>query len=138
MEDIKLITLNEIEYQIRKVNAIKQFHFARKLAGCFSGLINSKDKDEQVNIFISNISSMPDKQAEDILFLLLQGVYRKEPKGLGWSPVIGKSGLMYDDLDLFTLGILAVESIKINLNSFMQHMPQYQNMFQAVQAMANQ
>ena len=81
---------------------------------------------------------MPDKQAEDILFLLLQGVYRKEPKGLGWSPVVSKNGLMYDDLDLFTLGILAVESIKINLNSFMQHMPQYQNMFQAVQAMANQ
>lgn len=121
MEDVKIVTIDGIEYQIRKLSAIQQFHMARKIGRCFSNLIQTQDKNEQINALINNISEMKDDLAEDILFTLLQGIYRKEPKGLGWSSLTKNKMIQYDDLDLFVLGNLAIESIKINLSSFMKH-----------------
>lgn len=120
MDDVKIVTIDGVEYQIRKLNAFKQMHMARKLSGCFAGA--AADKSDPVQAAILGLSTMPDAQAEDVLLCLLQGVYRKEPKGLGWAPVVGKSGLMFEDLDLFALGELAVENIRLNLANFIKRL----------------
>lgn len=122
MDNIKVITIGEREYQLRKINAIKQFHLARKLAGLFAGMVgnNSNTDEERVNEFLAAISSMEDSKAEELLFLTLQGAYVKVPKTGGWTPLVNGNTLMFEDLNIVDLGKIAFEVIQFNLANFTQ------------------
>lgn len=122
MDNIKVITIGEREYQLRKINAIKQFHLARKLAGLFAGMIgdNSNTDEERINEFLAGIARMEDSKAEELLFLTLQGVYVKVPKTGGWAPLVNGNTLMFEDLNIVDLGGIAFEVIRFNLANFTQ------------------
>lgn len=122
MDNIKVITIGEREYQLRKMNAIKQFHLARKLAGLFAGMVggNSSNDEERINEFLTGISNMEDSKAEELLFLTLQGVYVKVPKTGGWTPLVNGNTLMFEDLSILDLGKIGFEVIRFNLSNFTQ------------------
>ena len=116
----KVITIDDKEFQLRKMNAIKQFHLTRKIAGCFAGAMGSKNKSDQVSALLDYLADLSDARAEELLFLALGNVYIKLPNGGGWAPLVTNNQMMYDDIDLITLGKVIWEVIKFNLGNFTQ------------------
>lgn len=107
MQKIKDLTIEGMEFQIRKFNAMDQFHLIRRLA-----LFQTSAEG-----FATAIATIPDDDAEVLFRFLLSQVYIKNKSA--YERVSTKQAFMRDDLDLTVLLPLAIEVIQFNLGNFM-------------------
>ena len=127
------IELSGQTYQIRKLDAFKQFHLSRKiapllpkLAPAFMGLAGLNDKADFTQTlqsftpFAEALAEMSEEASEQVMVLALSAVLRKS--GSGWAPVIaqGKAALMFDDMDLGTIIKLVIQVIGANIGPFLE------------------
>lgn len=128
------ITVGEHEYSIGKMNAIKQFHLARRLAPAIAaistvyvkpGSAGDSGGTDGTDFFAaiagplsSALANMSDEEVESIIFPCLAVVQRKE--GIAWTAVKakGQNVLMYEDINAGQLLEIVMAVIKENLGSF--------------------
>ena len=125
------ITIGGHEYSIGKMNAIKQFHLARRLAPAIAAIssvyvhpggtgdANGADFFAAIAGPLSSaLASMSDEEVEQIIFPCLAVVQRKD--GAAWAPVKakGQNALMYQDINAGELLQLVIAVAKENLGSF--------------------
>lgn len=130
MASEKFITLEGSEFKLVKFNAMEQFRLARRLAGLFGAIAKSGGKNitsgaEQAGMFLDRLSEMSDEEADALFLMLFKNTYIKEPKGLGWSPLVNGGQLMYDNLDLAVFAYLGWEVVVLNLQNFTQQISQW-------------
>lgn len=113
-----IFSINGKKYEISKLNAMKQFHIARRLGSLFSS-----NGSESPNSFLKALSEMKDEQAESLVFGLLECVSREIEGGLGFSPVVSGGNIMFSDLSLSDLITLAAKSFEVNLSPFFKDAP---------------
>jgi hypothetical protein len=123
------VTLNGNDYQIGKLDAMKQFHLARRIAPIFAALVSggvSPNGKEDFGNFIrargmavaEELAKKTDEEMDHIIFPCLAVVKRKVNNA--WTPVkaAGQNALMYDDIDGPLILQLTMEVIQENLASF--------------------
>jgi len=126
------LTVGGNEYSIGKMNAIKQFHLARRLAPAIAAITTvsvqspvSAEQNDGTDFFAaiagplsSALANMSDEEVESIIFPCLAVVQRKIAGA--WTPVKakGQNALMYEDIDMATLVQIVIAVVKENLGSF--------------------
>lgn len=134
------------KFKLNKIDAIKQFHIARRIAPILAELIpqigeaakyqdvkdlekvSESKKMEMVAKFASpvmmGLSKISDADANHVLYGLLEAVeVKQEPIG-NWARVSSNSLLLMQDLDLRTLVQLAGRAFMFNLSGFFGALPQ--------------
>lgn len=128
-------SIDGIEYKAVKVDAVKQFHLARRLspfleaivpliAKVKAGVIKEGDDAtfdaliEGYAPFAKMMADMPDEQADYILFGLLACVKRKQAQGLGWANISNGSALMFQDINMVQMLQCAYHALMENLADF--------------------
>lgn len=130
------------KYTAGKLDAFKQFHVARRLAGVIPALgeaipalkialldAQGKDQDEAAIGFLGAlgpltevIASMKDEDADYVLNECLSACKREVKDGT-WAPVRSNGVLMYEDIELAEMLQIAWEVLQENLASFMGALP---------------
>lgn len=127
------VEINGAEYSIGRLDAMKQFHLARKLmpmllkAGVNAqDFLGKKEEDFEVDALIEKIlgplveeiSRRTDEEIEHIIYPCLDVVTRKQ--GPAWAKVkaSGQNALMFPDMDASVILRLTFEVIQRNLASF--------------------
>lgn len=125
--------MNGKNYRIGKMNALAQFHVARRLLPALAtagiGLAQLKELSGVEDLVpllapISEVvSKMSDSDANYIIFTCLQVVSREEVTEPGkpgrFAPVVSGNQLMYMDIDMMQMLRLAAEVVKENLGGFL-------------------
>lgn len=128
-------SIDGIEYKAVKVDAVKQFHLARRLspfleaivpliAKVKAGVIKEGDDAtfdaliEGYAPFAKMMADMPDDQADYILFGLLACIKRKQGQGLGYANVTNGNALMYSDINVVQMMKMAYHAFMENLADF--------------------
>lgn len=125
--------MNGKTYKIGKMNALAQFHVARRLLPALAtagiGLAQLKEMSSLDDLMalavpISDVvSKMTDADANYIIFTCLQVVSREEVLEPGkpgrYAPVVSGNQLMYADIDMMQMLRLAAEVVKENLGGFL-------------------
>lgn len=118
--------VNGITYRASKLDAMKQFHIVRRLAPILAE-ISSAFKGETMEALSSMadaLARLDDKDANMILFGLLNAVERKELHGVGYSKITtANETLMYQDIDLPAMLQIAYKSGVYNFQDFFQKLP---------------
>lgn len=121
--------VNGIKYRVAKLDAMKQFHVARKLAPIFSMFAEhfgkapgGKASAAQDIDFMSvlgplaeAIGNLPDASAEFIINTCLDAVTRLD--GAGWAKV-RTTQIMYPDIDMTVMLQLVWRVLEANLSAF--------------------
>lgn len=144
--------MSQIEAEIRgrkfrlgKIDALKQFHVARRISpilsdalpamkqmkaleagGGFDALADDDKMEKIASVmtpFIKGMSSLPDQDAEMVLFSLLSCVDVYQDQFKTWSRVANDKMIMMQDLDLPTLLQAAGRSFMHNLSGFFSEPP---------------
>lgn len=116
------LELNNHEYKIVKLNALGQFNLARKILSLFAPIMAQGGAVNEYVALFSALSTMSDKDANQLFCDLLRSVSVKEEKGRGWSPLVSGNTFMYDNLDLSECVDIAAEVIRLNLAGFFSHL----------------
>jgi len=122
-------TINGHTYKIGKLNALTQFHVARRIAPVVSGLgifieVAKADPLAAIGPVAEAIGKMTDADSEYVIYTCLGAVQRKQPGvNLGWGPVTSSGGLMYDDIDLPVMLQLVFHVLQVNLAGFLNALP---------------
>lgn len=116
------LELNNREYKIVKLNALGQFNLARKILSLFAPTMAQGGAVNEFVALFSALSTMSDKDANQLFCDLLRSVSVKEEKGRGWSPLVSGNTFMYDNLDLSECVDIAAEVIRLNLAGFFSHL----------------
>lgn len=129
-------SIDGIEYKAVKVDAIKQFHLARRLspfleaivpviAKVKGGILAADNPEASFDAllegyapFAKMMADMPDEQADYILFGLLACVRRKQAQGLGWANISNGSALMFQDINMVQMLQCAYHALMENLADF--------------------
>ncbi len=129
-------SIDGIEYKAIKVDAVKQFHLARRLSPFLESVfpIVVKFKSGQIKIddpessfdalldsytpFAKMISELSDEQADYILFGLLACIRMKEKNGLGWPAISSGNALMQQNIN-------AVQMMKLAYHAFMENLADF-------------
>lgn len=119
------ITINNIKYQIGKLDAFKQLHLARRLAPCLFALgkVSSENLDIEGSAALAlmgpiaeALSKMDDNDVNYIVTTCLNVCERQQSQG--FARVMNGSNLMFQDIDLSIMMQLAIAVIKENLGNF--------------------
>lgn len=119
--------VKENNYRVNRLSAKKQFNIVRRVVPFFGELApmvsgaedNKNDLGMKALKPLSDaLASMSDEASDYVLFGLLECVQRKEKQGLGWSKVCVDGNLMYQDIDMTTMILLAFNSAKVNYQDF--------------------
>ena len=132
-EPSKTVELGGVVYEIGKLDAMKQFHLARRIAPIMTALAGAAGNigdfgkaKEGGQLFTSllgpvfeEISKKSDEEIDHIIFPCLAAV-RRQIAGGGWAQVkvAGANKLMYEDMDATVIMRLTMEVIEANLASF--------------------
>lgn len=124
-------------YRAEKMDARRQFHVARRLAGVFKvsseafDKIKEADKAEQkgknaeaiiaaINGFFDSLASQDDAMLDYIIDACLDTVSRKA--GNGWAAVRSNGAAMFD-MSLFETGYIVYKVIDYNIGNFFDSLP---------------
>lgn len=121
---MKTVDINGSTYSVGKLNAMQQFHLARRLMpfqaaiakavqNGSSGVSNPTDMLAAVGEVASQMS---DDDAEHVIFLALSAVSRQD--GERTYPVARMGALMYQDMDMSVMLRLVMEVVTENLADF--------------------
>lgn len=114
--------VNGHEYSIRKIDAIKQFHIARRIAPVLGGIMEAQAAGAEtmegfLPAMIEAVGKMSDVDTEYVINNCLLAVQRKH--GDGWTAVMSKNGArMFDDMDLKELLTIVGKVIQENMGDF--------------------
>lgn len=123
------VTISEQTYMIGRMDTMKQFHVARRLAPILAGMGSvfgeGKDRpqtDEAIlGAALPNIadalSKMSDEDVEYIIKNCMAVCKRKSEQG-PWSPVQIQGRFMFADIQMEDMLKLSMEVIQFNLGSF--------------------
>ena len=134
---------NGKSFKITKINAIEQFHIARRMTPILADIVSAVDTktakkvmeqqlsaEEQFDIFakiaspvMTGLSKLSNEDSEFVLYGLLSSVEVKQSTG-NWAYVSTKSMLMMQDLDLSVLLNIAGRAFMFNLSGFFSALPQ--------------
>jgi hypothetical protein len=133
--------INGNEYRTNKLDAVKQFHVARRIAPVLTtsvDLIQIFEKIDLANIenvepeeimkaispLVSAIGALPDEDAEYIINTCLRITQRKGPTGQ-WGPVMAQhgGGLMFDDIEMEHMLQIVWAVVQDNLARFLGALP---------------
>lgn len=121
-------------YSIGRLDAMRQFHVARRVApvltrlasaGGLSALMGAVGGDDEalaaklipiMEEASTVVSEMKDSEVEYVIFTCLSVVTRFS--GTGWAPVSRGNQLMFADIDMSAMMRLTVETIKENMGDF--------------------
>lgn len=134
MNPIKTITIGDNAYDISRMPARTQFHVWRRLVPLITTMHNlpmliemSKEMDaqEKVAVFFAAmgpvakaLAAMPDEDVDYVLNACLSVVSRKQADGRA-APVLAPGGaLMFEDIQMTDMVLLAKETIEGNLGNF--------------------
>lgn len=138
--------IGERQFKLSKINAMLQFHIARRVGPILADLIplmkeidrlekagklgkdlSVDEQFEQIAAFVgpvmNGISKLPDAEAEKVLFGLLTAVEVHQPQFNSWAKVTDGTRLMIQDLDLATLIHAAGRAFVFNLAGFFSALP---------------
>ena len=113
--------LSGVTYKSDKINAVEQFHIARRLAPVLAEL--SKDKENTLNNLANAISKLSNEDADFVLFGLLKCISMKESNGLGWSKISNGNMLMRDSITLPIMMQMAYKALMLNFGDFFSALP---------------
>ncbi|MFM0044125.1 phage tail assembly chaperone [Paraburkholderia sediminicola] len=109
------------QYRIGRIDARKQFHVARRLAPLLAGMGGAPDRGEGFAAFLGPLSDalsgMSDEDVDYVLDACLGVCHRIQPSGHP-APVMTRSGLMFEDIDMGQMIQLAIKVIQENLGGF--------------------
>jgi len=128
-------SIDGIEYKAIKVDAVKQFHLARRLSPFLEAIIPLIGKVKAGAIaegddatfdaliegyapFAKMMADMPDEQADYILFGLLACIKQKQANGLGWANVSNGNALMFQNITVVQMLQMAYRALLENLADF--------------------
>lgn len=116
------VEVGGFQYRIGRIDARKQFHVARRLAPLLAGLGDASSlKGDGFAKFLGPIaealSHMSDDDVDYVLDACLSVCHRLQGNGQG-APVITRSGLMFQDIDMGQMIQLSVKVIQSNLGGF--------------------
>lgn len=123
------ITIASNKYRIGKINALQQFHVARRLAPVLAAMgvslhqlssgakVSMDDFMPILGPVTEILSRMSDEDSNYIIFSALAVTERQQ--GDKWAPVVNGVSLMFQDLDLPAMMRLVVEVLKENLGGFL-------------------
>lgn len=122
---------NGKKYRVGRLPAMKQFHILRRLVGVMGGLTGlasaqgagKLDPFAALEPLAEGLASMPDEDAEYVINGCLAVVELEQSAG-GWSKVVQKGVLMFEDLDMPTMLFLAWKVLQHNLSDFFGDLPQ--------------
>lgn len=125
---IKDVELGGQTYRIGVIDAISQFHIARRLAPILGDLVPLVKEGranglEALAPMAASLARLSDADANYCLFGLLKVVQRKQPNGLGWGPVSTGEQLLYADLTMPAMLQLAGQAFSHNLAGFFDALP---------------
>lgn len=133
------ITLNEQQYRVGKLDAMKQFHVTRRIGPLLPKLVPAlmgKDKllavigsdalteqaaidaAEAVAPFVNALADMTDEASEYVITACMGVVTRQQANG--WRPVWGGGTSLFDDMDMGVIGPLVVRVISESLGPFLR------------------
>jgi hypothetical protein len=121
------------KYQVGRMDAMKQFHVARRLgpALVIAGVsiemarkgLDGADALAMAGPVMTTISKMADEDVDYVLFTCLGVVKRQE--GDKWAPVLTQDGktLMFSDLELPQMLRIVIGVLEANLANFLKAVP---------------
>jgi hypothetical protein len=137
--------INDEEFQLTKLSAMKQFHVARKVAPILADLlpamagiqkINDKKPESQLTEsekleefarvlgpVVEGLSKLSDKDSEYVLNSLLSSAEVKQKQFGSWAKVATEHGLQIQNLDLPILLQVAGRAFVFNLAGFFNVLP---------------
>lgn len=128
------VVISDKTYRVGKLNAMQQFHVARRLAPALWALgvaaqsaekaVSLTDTDSLLALepVAESISKMSDSEVDYVLQTCLSVVSRQESKG--WAKVqASNGGLMFEDIDMSTMMQLTFTVIRENLGNFFPGQP---------------
>jgi hypothetical protein len=141
MSDDRSFEIGGREFKLNKIDAMKQFHVARRIGPILAELVpamkgiskvNSDSMTEEQKLeefariatpFMAGISKLSDADSDYVLYRLLSAVEVKQPASNSWAriAVIGPDGnamLMMQDLELPMLLQAAGRALMYNLSGF--------------------
>lgn len=136
------ITVSGHKYKIGRLPAMRQFHVMRRLSGILAALVAAapksstlgpgaptvflekmKEKDVVflLEAIVTELSSMPDEEAEYVILTCLSCVERKS--GPGWARVVADDALMFEDLTMAAMLTLTGHVLKDHFSGFFDALP---------------
>ena len=135
--------INGTKYQVRKMDAFKQFHIVRRLAPMLGELapvlgqaaskakaLEDSSEAEKLEAFgeavapiMNGLSKLSDEDANRVLFGLLECA--ETHRSGAWAPLVVPGGkqMAFQDLDLPTLLQIAARAFAFNLSGFFSALP---------------
>ena len=129
------IEVNKRNYRIGKLDALKQFHIARKLAPALASIGVTVAELEKVGKGMAGgsaesflaalgpvsevLSKMSEEDTNYILFTCL-GVVSMDQGDNRYAPISKNNMLMFEDIDMLLMLKLTGEVVKFNLEGFFQ------------------
>ena len=133
------VTVGGQTYRVGRLDAMKQFHVARKLApvitslGGMSDVVRSLKGGEaaggielaSLRPVMDALASMPEADCEFILGTCLAAVQRKSEGGTGWTPIwnVAAKRLQFEDIGLTGMLEITAAVLRSNLGNFFPAAP---------------
>lgn len=127
-------SINGNTYRSIKMDALKQWHVFRRLSPVIvqsltpeliKAIQDTKNDGDPLRLFepfVQALGGMSDADTEYVIHTCLSVVQRQQ--GHAWAPVSVNNSLMFQDLDLMTLGRIVFQVITDNLSNFFSASPQ--------------
>lgn len=118
--------VNNIEYRSGKMNAIVQFHVARRLAPVFAAFgeaarTESRDPMLAFGPMAEAFAKMSDQDAEYVINACLGVCLRKQNNT--WVQIRTSGGIMFDDIGLQEMIQISWATLQDNLSGFFAALP---------------
>jgi hypothetical protein len=128
-------SFNSKDFKLNKINALKQYHIARRISPILGEVMpvfskiakaNTENLPEDQKLeqmillaepLLKGFAKMSEADSEKLLHDLLMSVEMKQSSG-NWAKLSNGDSLMFSDLDLKTMLVAAGKAFMFNLSDF--------------------
>ena len=134
--ELATFTVGGKNYTASKLSAMVQFHIVRKMAPLLAGMLPPDVQSKDIGSLLlskasavlpglaDSLSKLSDQDSEFVLYGLLGCVKQEQPNGLGWAPVVVNKQMMFDNITMPDMILIAVKSAQHNFRDFLNALPQ--------------
>lgn len=110
----KIVRVGQHEYQIQLLNALDQYHVARRGAMMLLGIAGMQDPTPENGgkMIVAMSARLPQEDADFAMSKCLGACHRKEQAG--WAPVMVNGSLMFQDMSLPEMAQLYYHALLAN------------------------
>lgn len=138
MLEANMFEIDGQTYRTCTISARAQFHIVRRLSPVLGKVapmvqdITAMDSagGDPVEIgmkalpaMADAIANLSDADADYILLGLLRAVSKKQPNGIGWSPIVVGDNIMFDDMTMPQMLQIAWQTFNHNMSGFFSALP---------------